>query len=304
VRSEEPPEASVEPTTINVRSEGLKLSLALLKNRVSGLTIDYQNVSENKELHKWLKIIDDMFSVSAPSPEGLVAQILAEAARPPASQPRHLKGPEGELHEDAEPTTINVRSEGLKLSLALLKNRVSGLTIDYQDISESGELRRWIRIIEDMISESAPSPESVPRALGESARPPPSQPKPPKEEQEEPPEENDYRKVVLHAVDVSLDKLGHDQKHAVLSYLENEYGFREKDIPDNPRTFVRLLYELLSTSAQALEGEIISNIRIVWAAPGDSLEAVVRSLKEHYQTKAPAEVTAEDHESVEADARD
>jgi len=303
VRSEELPKAGVEPTMINVRSEGLKLDLVLLKNMVSGLTIDYQDISENKELHKWLKIIDRMISASASSPEELISQILGEAAKSLASQPRHLKGPEEELHEDAEPTMINVRSEGLKLDLVLLKNMVSGLTIDYQDISESGELQRWIRIIEGMISESAPSPESVPQILGEAARPPASLPEPSKEQQEEPPEENDYRRVVLHAVDASLDTLGHDQKHAVLSFLENEYGFREKDIPDDPRRFVGLLYEMLGTSAQVLEREIIGSIRIVWAAPGETLEVVVKSLKEHYQTKTPAKAAAEDHRSVAADAR-
>ncbi|MGD0146015.1 MAG: hypothetical protein ABSB53_04070 [Nitrososphaerales archaeon] len=44
------PEAGVEPTMINVRSEGLKLDLVLLKNRISGLTIDYQSISESDEL--------------------------------------------------------------------------------------------------------------------------------------------------------------------------------------------------------------------------------------------------------------
>ncbi len=289
-----------EPTMINVRSEGLKLNLVLLKNRVSGLTIDYQNISENRELQKWLRIIEGMFSESAPSPERSIPQILGEAVRLPASQPRHPKGPEDGLQEDAEPTMINVRSEGLKLNLVLLKNRVSGLTIDYQNISKSGELLKWIRIVNGILSESAPSPEgSTLPTLGETAKPPVSQPQLPKEEQGEPPKqqgspkENDYREIVLHAVDVSLDALGSAGKQTVLSLLENRYGLCEKEIPDHPRGFVVLLDELLGPSAQNLVREIISNIRLVSAAPGEDLKAVVESLKERCQTEAPLEAFAE-----------
>jgi len=322
---------------MNVRSEGLKLDLVLLKNRVSGLTIDYQSISKSDELQKWLRIIDRMLSDSSPSPEGSIPQILGEATRLPASQPQPSEEPGEEPQDNAEPTMINVRSEGLKLDLVLLKNRVSGLTIDYQNISKSGELRRWIRIVESMISRPVPSPEgSVPQNLSEVAEPLAAQPQPPSKEQGEPPKENQeehtdekreeslreeegqeeppreeqkghpdengYRKVVLRAVDVSLDTLGHDGKQAILSLLENRYGFRESDIPDYPRSFVELLGELLGTSAQNLEKEIISNIRKVWAAPGENLETVVESLKEHLPTTASIETTAEDLQSVAAEA--
>jgi hypothetical protein len=334
---------NAEPTMINVRSEGLKLDLVLLQNRVSGLTMDFQNISKSGELHKWLRIIDGMLSGFVPSLEGSIPQILGEATRLPASQPQPPKGPEEELPEaSAEPTMINVRSEGLKLDLVLLQNRVSGLTIDYQDISNNGELQRWIKIIDGMLSGPAPSPEgSNVQTLGEPARLPASQPRPPKEEQEEPqkgkeeqeepqkgkeeqeepqkgkeqeepqkgkeeqeeyPEENGYREVVLHAVDVGLDTLGHDGKQAIFSLLENRYGFREKDIPDYPRSFVELLAELLGASSQNLEREIMNNIRKVWAAPGENLEAVVESLKEHYQTTAPIESAAQEPRSVAAEA--
>ena len=300
---------------INVRREGLKLDLVLLQNSVSGLTIDYQGISENKELHKWLRIIDGMLSGSAPSPEGSIPRILGEATRPPASQPQPLKGPEDGPRENAEPTMINVRSEGLKLDLVLLQNRVSGLTIDYQNVSKSGELRKWIKFIEGMTSEcAAPPQETIPQILGEATGPPASRPRPPEEEQEEPPkeeekqedppkgppkeeqgeppEENGYRKVVLRAVDLSLDTLGHDGKQAILSLLENRYGFRENDIPDYPKSFVELLGELLGPSAQNLEREIMGNIRKVWAAPGNNLETVVESLKEHYPAAAPVDFTS------------
>jgi hypothetical protein len=332
-------EASVEPTMLNVRSEGLKLDLVLLQNRVSGLTIDYQSISKSSELHKWIKIIDGMLSGSVPSLEGSIPQILGEATRLPASQPQLSKGPEEGLPENVEPTMLNVRSEGLKLDLVLLQNRVSGLTIDYQSISKSSELHKWIKIIDGMLSGSVPSLEgSIPQILGEATRLPASQPQLSKEEQqapveeeqqapveeeqqapveeeqqapveeeqqapvEEPPAENDYRKVVLHAVEISLDTLGRDGKHAILSLLENRYGLREQDIPDHPRGFVVLLDELLGASAQNLEREIMSNIRSVSATPGENLEAVIRSLKEQGPTKASVGVAAEEPRSIAAGA--
>ncbi|MGD0397248.1 MAG: hypothetical protein ABSB26_10155, partial [Nitrososphaerales archaeon] len=126
----------------------------------------------------------------------------------------------------------------------------------------------------------------------------------PNEENKDSPNGNGYRKVVLRAVDVSLDTLGRDGKQAILSLLENRYGFRENDIPDYPRSFIELLHELLGASAQNLEREIMNNIRKVWAAPGENLEAVVESLKENYQTVAQVQATAEDHRSAAADLDD
>ncbi len=321
------PEAGVEPTMINVRSEGLKLDLVLLKNRISGLTIDYQSISESDELPKWIKIIESMVSGFAPSSEESIPQILVEAVRHPTSQLPIPQGPGEEPQDNAEPTMINVRSEGLKLDLVLLKNRISGLTIDYQSISESDELPKWLRIIGSMLSGPVPSTgKSTPEVLDGPAKalvvqPPPliekqeeppkeeleelskeKQEEPPKEKQEEHTEENDYRKIVLHAVDISLETLGRDGKHAILSLLENRYGLRESDIPDHPRGFVVLLDELLGRSAQTLEREIMSNIRLVSAAPGENLETVIRSLKEQCQARAPVETAAKDAESVAAGA--
>ena len=66
---------------INVRSEGLKLDLVLLKNRVTGLTIDFQNVAKSDELHKWLRVIDGMLSGSTSPSERSIPQILGAAAR-------------------------------------------------------------------------------------------------------------------------------------------------------------------------------------------------------------------------------
>ncbi|MGD0395655.1 MAG: hypothetical protein ABSB26_01935 [Nitrososphaerales archaeon] len=95
--------------------------------------------------------------------------------------------------------------------------------------------------------------------------------------------------------------MGPDGKHAVLSLLENRYGLREGDIADHPRGFVVLLDAVLGPSARTLEREIISNIRLVSVAPGENLEAVIRSLKEQRQAEAPAEAATEDLRSGAAD---
>jgi hypothetical protein len=76
---------------INVRSEGLKLDLVLLKNRVSGLTIDYQNVDKDFELRKWLRVIDWMLSGTASSSERSIPEVLGEAAGLPTSRPQVAK---------------------------------------------------------------------------------------------------------------------------------------------------------------------------------------------------------------------
>jgi hypothetical protein len=244
---------------INVRSEGLKLDLVLLQNRVSGLTIDYQSISRSDELQRWLKIIDGMLSGSAQPPEGSSAQTPGEPATLPASQQEPLK----EVREEPQ----SEEQEGPQK-----ENEVQ------EELQKENEER------EEPQSEEQ---EGLQRENGE---------------QEEHPEETGYRKVVLHAVDISLDTLGHDGKLAILSLLENRYGFRENDIPDYPRSFVELLDELLGSSSQNLEREIISNIRKVWAAPGENLEAVVESLKEHYQTTAPVETASEGPRPVAAEA--
>jgi len=243
--------------------------------------------------------------------------------------------------EVTEPTTIKVRTEGLKLDLVLIQNRISGLTIDYQNISSSGELQRWIEIIDAMISEKPPTSESRVNSQVETNKLPSEKPRlskqggevqpkeipiepavdvlvvspiepparPPKEEAPalEPPTravegvsnevdtDNDYREIVVHAVDISLDTLGRDGKHAVLSLLENRHGLREQDVPDHPLDFVMLLEEILGASSQTLEREIITNIRTVSNAAGENLEEVIASLKALRKAEASEEKRRESH---------
>jgi len=279
VQSEEPQE-NAEPTMINVRSEGLKLDLVLLKNKVSGLTIDYQNISKSDELRKWIRIVEGMTSRPAPLPEESIPQILNDATRAPVPRPRH------QMERQEEPS--NERQEEPTME----KQEEPTMEKQEEPTMEKQEEPTMEKQEELTMEKQAESLEN-----GGQEEPPRE-----KEKQEGHPEDNGYRKVVLRAVDVSLDTLGHDGKQAILSLLENRYGFRENDIPDYPRSFIELLGELLGMSSQSLEREIISNIRKVWAAPGENLETVVESLKEHLPAAAPAEAAAEDLGSVATDA--
>ena len=88
VQDEAPAEVQAEPTMINVKSEGLKLDLILLNNRVTGLTIDFQNPAKSDELHKWLRVVDGMLSAAPVSSERSIPHILGEAARQPENKDR------------------------------------------------------------------------------------------------------------------------------------------------------------------------------------------------------------------------
>lgn len=46
---------------------------------------------------------------------------------------------------------IKVRSEGLKVDLVLANDKVTGLLIDFQNVNASGELKKWINVVDDMI---------------------------------------------------------------------------------------------------------------------------------------------------------
>jgi len=255
---------------INVRSEGLKVDLVLLKNRVSGLTIDYQGISEGDELQKWIRIIEGIISEPATSPESSIPQILGRAARPSFSQPDLPKEEQVESPDETGEQTDSQKEEQTDSQ----KEEQTDSQKEEQTDSQK----------EHMDPQKEEQTDSQ------------------KEEQTDSQKENGYRKVVLRAADVSLNTLGRDGKQAILSLLENRYGFREDDIPDYPRSFVELLHELLGASAQNLEREIMNNIRKVCPAPGENLEAVVESLKENYQTAAQVEADAQEPMSAATDA--
>jgi hypothetical protein len=266
---------------MQVRNQGLKVDLVLLDGTVSSLNMDYQKVAPIGDLHKWLGIVYAMLSGDS---------LTSGESALPVTQPRNSRGNGLGV---AEPMTINMKNQGLKVDLVLLEGSVSGLSIDYRDVSKSGELQRWIEVVDAMILRPAPS-SSQPAAkiVEEEPRQPAPQPPAVKEEPKVLPGSEEYKNIVLQAVDRSLNILGKDGKQVLLSLLERRYGLREEEIPEHPRGFIEILGEILGSSAYTLEAEIVSEIKKVSAAQGQDLLTVSRSLRQQCQTEVPVEETA------------
>jgi len=266
---------------MQVRNQGLKVDLVLLDGTVSSLNMDYQKVAPIGDLHKWLGIVYAMLSGNSLTSEGSARPVT----RPPNSLGRGLG--------IAEPMTINVKNQGLKVDLVLLEGSVSDLSIDYRDVSKSDELKRWIEVVDAMIFRPVPpSNQPAVKIVEEEPRQPVPQLPAVKEEPKVLPGSDEYRNIMLQAVDCSLNILGKDGKQVLLSLLERRYGLREEEIPDHPRGFIEILGEILGSSAYTLEAEIVSEIRKVSAAQGQDLLTVARSLRQQCQAEVPVEETA------------
>jgi len=241
------------------------------------------------------------------------------------------------MESRGSPSIIKVRNEGLKVDLVMLDGKVSGFTLEYQDIKDSRELKKWIDIVDQMTFRPASATKdavpSFPVSAPDSPAPPSlpieepqekliEQPKElieepqeklieqPKELIEEPqeklieklPEIGDYREIVLRAVDKSLDIIGKDGKDVLLSLLESRYGLLEEEIPEHPRAFIDLLEEGLGSSAYAVEKEIMREIRKVSSVQAENLYKVVELLKEEYPAKAPVQSPAASTTPIGEDA--
>ena len=86
--TEETPEVTENPTMINVRTEGLKVDLVLLENKVTGLSIDYQGIKGSEELHRWLRLIDGMLTDTSSSAQRSIPHILGDAVVERRTRPR------------------------------------------------------------------------------------------------------------------------------------------------------------------------------------------------------------------------
>jgi len=279
-----------EPTVIRVRSEGLKLDLMLRQDKVSGFTIDYHDPSKVAELQRWIKIIDHMIPEPGPpqkrsggeietapqqapevvsvKEEETSAELQAEQpefATPEALTPEveapEVKPPEVEVPEPAVPAVAVPE---------VTAPEVVAVREEEPTQEEQGKPLEEPEISEDLVMSKPDEPASNPT------------------------QREAYREIVLEAVDVSLNSLGRDGKHAILSLLENRYDLRDQDIPDHPADFVVLLQEILGSSAKTLEREIILHIRSVVDAPGDTLEAVIKSLKERGPIRRKAQTSLRD----------
>ena len=226
------------------------------------------------------------------------------------------------MESRGSPSIIKVRNEGLKVDLVMLDGKVSGFTLEYQDIKDSRELKKWIDIVDQMTFRPASATKDAVPSFPVSAPDSPAPPslpieepqekliEQPKELIEEPqeklieklPEIGDYREIVLRAVDKSLDIIGKDGKDVLLSLLESRYGLLEEEIPEHPRAFIDLLEEGLGSSAYAVEKEIMREIRKVSSVQAENLYKVVELLKEEYPAKAPVQSPAASTTPIGEDA--
>jgi len=155
-------------SVIKVRTEGLKVDLVLVDDKVSGLTIDYQNVKESAELEKWINVVDEMICPSSSS--------LADSTLPapvPEPEPQMPSPPEeNDLENPIEaPEMVQAETsapdQSSKVDLEALARRMG---------VKPESLEKWIDEMEGTGDEIIPdaSPEPSPEAASEAIESPPA----------------------------------------------------------------------------------------------------------------------------------
>ncbi len=182
-----------------------------------------------------------------------------------------------------EPTLVKVKSSGFTMDLVLKNQQITGLTMDYQKLSNKNDLRELVGILNNLVEGRVPSADlASPLGMLGIGGGPKAQGQQFSQREIRTPAEietNDCDVVIKEAVDNALNFLGQSGKNTMLSLLENRYGFRPDDIPEHPRAFIELLDETLGSAAYTIEREIISQIRRSAPVKGKSLHAVVHSLR-------------------------
>ncbi len=182
---------------------------------------------------------------------------------------------------EEDPEMVHIRKGGLKLDFVLRDGQVTGLTIDFQKLTDEDDLGPWIRTLDEILSNGTNlTAGSLPGLLGKRVGP----------TVHEPPRLHDVRKgrdtgsgadydqVIVKAVDESLNLLGKDGKQSLLTLLEKRYGFPMEDIPIQPKAFIAILRVLLGPTASAIEQEVVREIKRVAGVQGATLPDVVSSL--------------------------
>ncbi len=181
---------------------------------------------------------------------------------------------------DEKPTMVQIRKGGLKIDFVIRDGQITGLTIDFQKLTDQDEIGPWISALDDVLSAGTNlSAESLPGLLGKRVLAEPHDP-PGRAgaKQGGTGPELAYDKVILGAVDKSLDLLGKDGKQSLLNLLERRYGFPVEDIPIQPKAFVAILKVLLGPTASTIEQEIVREIKRVAGVQGATLSDVATSL--------------------------
>lgn len=289
-----------EPMLLNMKRTGLNLGFVLQGRKMTGMNVDYQEASAQKEVAQVVGMIDGVLSKPAASRESAFGSILEGIAL----LDKGVKLPHGK-----NTTLVNLQSSGLKMGMILRERRVTGLDIDYQDVLGMNEVRELMRVLNGIASGevykrvivpappkaalSTPSPKPVPAPREMGLILPPVLPAHggPETPVETPSLTKSNDEIISKAVDDSLSILGTEGKKAFLGLLESKYGMKLSDVPDRPRGFVGLLKANLGPTADEVEREIVREIRNVAPVRGTTLQEVVDSLKVmNEEEPAPAEL--------------
>jgi hypothetical protein len=282
-------------SVVKVRNEGLNVDVVLQDGNVTGFTIDYQHVRNIRELKKWINIVDEITFRPYLDTKDAVPPSPASAPDSPALLPllveEPVEMPEGEpVEEPVKPVEEPVRPAELPAELPVVEPVQEPV-----EMPEGEPVEEPVKPVEEPVR-----PAELPAEM------PVEMPVGPVQEPVEMPAEGlpgvgDYRKIVLRAVDTSLDIIGKDGKQVLLSLLENRYGLIEEEIPEHPRAFIDLLEEDLGSSAYAIEKEITREIRKISSVQAENLYKVVELLKEKYPAKTQASNSDASNVSIKED---
>ncbi len=176
---------------------------------------------------------------------------------------------------------VQVRKGGFKLDLVFRDGQVTGMTIDFQKLTDEDDIGPWIRALDEILSNRTDLTEgSLPEVLGKLGLSSPHEP-PGLDEVGRAGKNGsrmDYDRIILEAVDKSLNLLGKDGKQSLLTLLETRYGFPVEDIPIQPKAFITILRLLLGPTASTIEQETVREIKRIAGVQGATLSDVVTSL--------------------------
>ncbi len=152
-----------DATLINVKTSGLKMDLVLRKRKVTGLSIDYQKLTKDAELQKWVAMLYSMLSGSTPASDAAIPLMIGGVTARPPAQPKSPKRYEDDTHQVQETndfdeivlqaidTSLNILGQdGKQVLLNLMENR-HGFRL--QDVPQHP--KAFIQLLDGLLGETA-----------------------------------------------------------------------------------------------------------------------------------------------------
>ena len=262
-----------EPMLLSMRRSGLSLKFSLQGAKMTGLTVDYQEGASSGEVPQVMSMLNGVLSKTGASAGRRVGAIVEGMA---------LLDPGEKLPGGKGTTLVDLHSSGLKMGMVMRERRVTGLTIDYQDVVGDSEMMALLKVLNDIASGHVYRKANGQVALvgvtgGSGAHP---RKRPAVHALAHGFSADDKDAIVVKAVDASLGILGDDGKRAFLALLENKYGMKLGDVPARTRGFVGIMRENLGPTADEIEKEIVREIRKAVPVRGSSLSEAVEALRE------------------------